>query len=95
MAYRLDFTPAAIRDLKRLPKSVRAGIASAIEALADDPRAQGCEKIEGSDDLYRIRRGDYRVLYRIVDDILTVVVVRAMHRRDVYKHMSGILERGR
>ena len=95
MAYRLDFTPAALRDLKRLPRDVRAGILSAIEALADNPRPQGYEKIEGSGGLYRIRSGDYRVLYNILDDVLTVLVVRARHRREVYRHMSELSRRRR
>jgi len=93
MTYRLDFTPAALRDLKRLSTNVRVGILSAIEALADNPRPQGSEKVKGSGDLYRIRSGAYRVLYNILDDVLTVVVVRARHRREVYKHMSESLRR--
>jgi mRNA interferase RelE/StbE len=93
MAYRLDFTTAAIRDLKRLPKDIRADVAAAIDGLTDDPRPAGFDKIEGSDDVYRIRRGDYRLLYQINDDALTVLVVRARHRREVYKHISDLLKR--
>jgi len=93
MAYALDFTRAAIRGLKTLPKDVRTGIASAIDALADDPRPQGYEKLEGSTDVYRVRCGDYRLIYQILDDILTVRVARARHRRDVYRHMSDLLKR--
>jgi mRNA interferase RelE/StbE len=54
--------------------------------LADDPRPQGSEKITGSDDLYRIRSGDYRAIYTIQDDRLVVLVVRVAHRRDVYRN---------
>jgi mRNA interferase RelE/StbE len=57
-----------------------------IRALADDPRPQGSEKITGSDDLYRIRSGDYRAIYTIQDDRLVVLVVRVAHRRDVYRN---------
>lgn len=93
MAYKLDVTPAAIRDLKRLPRNVQTDIRSAIDELAKNPRPQGYEKMEGSDDVYRIRCGDYRIIYQILDDVLTVIVVRARHRRDVYKHISDLMKR--
>jgi len=93
MAYRLAFTAAATRDLKHLPKDVQADVAAAIDALAGDPRPHGCEKIEGSDDIYRIRCGDYRVLYQIGDDDSTLLVIRVRHRREVYKHISDLLKR--
>jgi mRNA interferase RelE/StbE len=89
MAYKLDFTPAALRDVKKLPATIRPGIVASIQALADNPRPQGYEKVQGSD-LYRIRQGEYRVIYAILDDVLTVLVVRARHRREVYKSMKGL-----
>jgi mRNA interferase RelE/StbE len=92
MAHALDFTKAAVRDLKRLPKDVHTDIASAIEALAGDPRPQGCEKLEGSTNVYRVRCGDYRLIYQILDDIRTVRIARARHRREVYRHMSDLLK---
>jgi mRNA interferase RelE/StbE len=92
MAYSLDFTTAAIRDLKHLPKDVQKDVATTIDALADDPRPKGYEKIAGSSDVYRVRCGDYRVLYQIDDDVLMVLVVRARHRREVYKHISDLLK---
>ncbi len=90
--YNIEVTPAAIRDLKRLPRNVCTVVKSAIDDLAKVPRPQGCEKMEGSDDVYR-RCGDYRVIYQIRDDVLTVTVVRARHRRDVYKHISDLMKR--
>ena len=93
MVYKTEFTPAAIRDLKRLPKGVQTTVVSAIGSLADNPRPHGYEKIEGSGDIYRIRCGDYRMLYRILDDVLTVVIVRTRHRREVYKHISQLEKR--
>jgi mRNA interferase RelE/StbE len=56
-----------------------------VEALAGDPRPQGCEKLEGVRDLYRVRVGEYRVVYQVSDNILLVLVVRVAHRRDVYR----------
>ena len=87
MAYQLEFTPAAIRDLKRLPKSLQTEVKSAINSLAYDQRPHGYQKLAGPDELYRIRCGEYRVLYQILDDALIVVIVRARHRREVYKHL--------
>jgi len=89
MAYKLDFTPAALRDLKRLPAAIRPDIVESIQALANNPRPQGYEKLQGSD-LFRIRQGEYRVIYDILDDVLTVLVVRTRHRREVYKSKKGL-----
>lgn len=67
----------AMRDRQR--------IASAISALADEPRPHGSEKLSGAKDRHRIRIGDYRVVYGIEDDVLTVWVVKVGHRREVYR----------
>jgi mRNA interferase RelE/StbE len=69
----------AIRDV-RLAKRIRA----AIYALADDPRAQGCRKLEGRDDEWRVRVGTWRIVYRIEHGLLVVVVVRIAPRGEVY-----------
>ncbi len=66
-------------------KKDRQRIIARIRALAEDPRPQGAEKLSGSRDRYRIRQGDYRILYEIQDDILIVVVVKIGHRRGVYR----------
>jgi mRNA interferase RelE/StbE len=58
---------------------------AAVEALADDPRPQGAVKISGDDNLWRVRVGDYRVVYEIHDDRLIVLVLRVAHRKDVYR----------
>jgi len=85
MAYHIDVSPSARRQLKRLHGTIRKRIAQAIDDLADDPRPPGCVKLEGADDLYRVRVGDYRVVYQISDDRLIVLIVRVAHRRDVYR----------
>lgn len=95
MPYRIEITPAAFRDLKRLPPDVRPDIVSVVQSLADDPRPQGSEKLEGADDLYRVRCGSYRVIYEVVNDVLTVTIVRTRHRREVYKNMSDLLKKRR
>lgn len=93
MAYALDLAPAAIRDLKRIPKDVRRSITQTIDTLAFDPRPQGCEKLEGASDLYRVRCGEYRVIYQVQDDVLVVLVVRARHRREVYRDLSSLIKK--
>lgn len=72
----------AERDLRRLPADVFRRIISAIERLANDPRPDGCRKLAGSDSDWRIRIGDYRVLYEIDDENQ---LMRVRHRRDVYR----------
>lgn len=83
--YRVFFTPSADKALQRLPAAVQTRIASAAKELGNDPRPHGCVKLKGEDDLWRIRVGDYRVIYAIEDEELVVLVVRVAHRKDVYR----------
>ena len=85
MAYRVVIKASAIKEIAALPKRERRRVISAIEALADDPRPEGTRKLTGAEDAYRVRVGDYRIVYLIRDDVLTVFVVRVRHRRDVYR----------
>lgn len=85
MAYRISIDPAALREMKKLVPKVRQEVANAISALAGDPRPEGARKLSGSKSSYRIRVGDHRVLYRITDKVLLVLVVKVGHRRDVYR----------
>ena len=72
--------------MRNLPKDILPRIDTAIRALAQEPRPKGCIQMAGHSDTYRIRVGDYRILYRIQDDVLVVLVVRIGHRREVYRH---------
>ena len=75
---------SAAKEIERLPtKKLRAAIVRRIRALADEPRPAGCVKVSGADK-YRIRYGAYRILYRIEDDRL-IVVVRVAHRSGAYR----------
>ena len=79
--YRVEFTRRARGQLTSLPKDTAARIARRIDALADDPRPRGFRKLTDVEvDLYRIRVGDYRVLYEIRDDVLIVLIVRVGKR---------------
>lgn len=83
VTYRVEFTAAAGRQIKKLPRPVRDRILDAIEDLAEDPRPHGSKKLAGRP-AWRIRIGDYRVIYDVDDGQLMVTVVRAAHRREVY-----------
>lgn len=85
MGYRIELAPAAVRALKKLPGDIRQRIARTIDALADEPRPHGSRKLSGSDDIFRVRVGDYRILYEVVDRALLVLVVDVGHRRDIYR----------
>ena len=82
--YRVVILPAAARQLGRIDSGPRRRIDAAILALASDPRPPGCKKLSGSEE-YRVRVGDYRILYEIEDMVLRVLVVKVGHRRDVYQ----------
>lgn len=79
----MEFVPAAARQLRKLDRAAALRIRGAIELLAIDPRPPASRLLRGRPG-YRVRVGDYRVLYRIEDDVLLVVVLRLGHRRDVY-----------
>jgi mRNA interferase RelE/StbE len=83
--YNVAFKPSADKALRKLPESVQRRIAAAAKELGDNPRPPGCAKLKGEDDLWRIRVGDYRVVYTIEDDKLLVLVVRVAHRKEVYR----------
>ena len=84
MSYRVEFTAAAARQVKKLPRPARDRVLDAIEDLGVDPRPHGAKKLVGERTAWRIRIGDHRVLYDVFDSELTVSVVRAAHRREVY-----------
>lgn len=84
MSYRVEFTTAAARQLKKLPRSARDRVLDAIAALEFDPRPHGAKKLVGEQTAWRVRVGDYRVIYDVLDAELLVTVVRAGHRRDIY-----------
>jgi mRNA interferase RelE/StbE len=85
MNYSVEFTVAAQKEILRIPKRSAQRIAEAIDALADNPRPPGCKKLVGEENTYRIRVGDYRVVYEIEDERVTVWVIRVRHRKDAYK----------
>jgi mRNA interferase RelE/StbE len=83
--YAIDIKPSVRRELEQLSNSLIARLVPKIEGLAANPRPSGCRKLRGYKDLWRIRVGDYRVVYIIDDDTKMVSVTRIAHRRDVYE----------
>lgn len=83
-AYKIFFKKSVEKDFKLIPKKNLKKILDRIEALAEDPRPSGCEKLTGQQ-RYRLRQGRYRILYSIQDDELTVWVVKIGHRKDIYR----------
>ena len=83
-SYSLFIKPSAAKEIEAVPKPDRRRIVAKIMSLSSDPRPPGCEKLSGHDQ-YRIRQGNYRILYEIHDLKLIVVVVKVGHRRDVYR----------
>jgi mRNA interferase RelE/StbE len=83
-SYSLLIKPSAIKELEALPTKDRRKIITRIEGLASEPRPHGCEKLSGLDQ-YRVRQGDYRVVYSVDDDVKVALVVKVGHRRDVYR----------
>jgi mRNA interferase RelE/StbE len=86
--YRVEISPRAQRDLKRLPRDVLVRLRSRIDSLAAAPRPHGVEKLTDQEDIYRVREGDYRILYRMKGDELLVLVVRVGDRKDIYRRLT-------
>ena len=84
MSYSVEFTAAAAQQVKKLPRPARDRVLDAIDGLAANPRPHGAKKLVGEHTAWRIRIGDYRVIYDVFDAKLAVAVVRAAHRREVY-----------
>ena len=83
-SYSIEIKRSAAKELAELPRQDRLRVIARIENLAHDPRPSGSEKLSGQE-RYRVRQGDYRILYEIHDHVLLVMVVRIAHRREVYR----------
>ena len=88
MTYSVDFSKVARKLFNKLPSDVQERIETKINNLAIEPRPNGVKKIQGEENSYRIRVGDYRVVYEIFDDILLVTVIRVKHRSQVNQDNS-------
>ncbi|WP_434318589.1 type II toxin-antitoxin system RelE family toxin [Leifsonia sp. P73] len=85
MTYRIDVAPAAARELRKLDPPARRRIQAAVELLAEAPRPPAAKPLADSGGAWRVRVGDYRIVYDIEDDRLVILVLRVAHRREVYR----------
>ena len=85
MHYTIEFTASALREFRALDRQLQRRVATKVSELAEDPFPAGARKFQGEDDHWRIRVGDYRVIYRIEKHRVVIVIVRIGHRREVYR----------
>ncbi len=83
--YKLEFTTSALKEFQALETALQKRIGERILSLADEPFPSGVRKLQGVENHFRIRVGDYRVIYRVDGGRVVVVIVRIGHRRDVYR----------
>jgi len=83
--YSIRIAESAARALRKIPTAIRARIARAIDGLADDPFPPGVRKLQGEEQTYRIRVGDYRVISDVLPEELVVLVLRSGNRKDIYR----------
>jgi mRNA interferase RelE/StbE len=85
VTHRIEWRPAALKELESLPRDVVRRVYARVVLLAEDPRPNGSEKLAGGTNEYRVRVGDYRVIYSVDDGVLLVLVLRIGHRCEVYR----------
>jgi mRNA interferase RelE/StbE len=83
--YRIEWKPSAARAFRKLPRQVQDRIRPRLDALASNPRPDGVKKLEADENAWRIRVGEFRVVYEIHDAVLMVMVLRVANRREAYR----------
>jgi mRNA interferase RelE/StbE len=83
--YRVEVARRAVKSLARLPTQEQQRVRAAVDLLSENPRPPGCVPLEGEPNVYRVRVGDYRIVYKMLDAVLLVHVVAIGHRRDIYR----------
>ena len=84
LVYRIEYDEAALEDLLKLPKKIQQQLIKAISRLGESPRSGNIKQLKGYDKLFRLRSGDYRVVYTIEDDVIIVTIVAVGPRKDIY-----------
>jgi mRNA interferase RelE/StbE len=85
MAFRIEWKKSTRKDLRKLPANAADKIVEVVEHLSQNPFPHGVEKLSGSEHAYRIRLGDYRIVYEVVTESKLVEIQRVRHRKDVYR----------
>jgi mRNA interferase RelE/StbE len=83
--YKIQWKKSAKKELKKLDKQVILRILQAVENLAEDPWQSASKKLVGSDSIYRIRVGEYRIIYSLESSVLTIEIIKVGHRKEVYR----------
>lgn len=87
-SYRVEVSPSAARQLRKLDSPARRRVQAAIELLAVDPRPSGAKQLVGGSGEWRVRTGNYRIVYEINDGVLVVLVVAVGHRKEIYRRLG-------
>ena len=87
MNYTLEYKNSVKKELRKLSQIDRIAIIRKIELLKNESRPEGSAKLKGSHNLFRIRHGDYRVIYQIHKNVLLIIIIRIGHRREIYKNL--------
>ena len=83
--YKIEIIASAEKSLKKIPKKDILKIVEAIQILSITPFPEGCRKLKGEEDVYRVRQGNYRIIYEVIEKKLIVLVLKIGHRKDIYK----------
>lgn len=87
-AYKIEWKQSARKELKKLQKKTISRILQIIETLRDNPYPSGCRKLHGAEYTYRLRVSDYRIIYSVYSDIVTIEIVRVGHRKEIYRRFT-------
>jgi mRNA interferase RelE/StbE len=87
MKYKVEFSKSAAKEFKKLNKSLRGKVVEALSFISQNPYSEflNIKKLKGADELFRIRIGDYRIVYNVQKKVLIIVVIKIGHRKDIYK----------
>ncbi len=87
MRYTVEVSPAAGRQIRKLDRNPQERVLARIEKLQEDPRPHDASKLQAPEDLYRIRVGDFRIVYQVEDDRLLVLIVKVGNRKEIYRSL--------
>jgi len=87
-SYKIEWKQSAQKELKKLQKKTISRILQSVETLSDNPYPPGSRKLHGAECTYRLRVGDYRIIYSVYSDIVTIEIVRIGHRKEIYRKFN-------
>jgi len=85
MPFRIEWKKSTRKDLRKLPGNTAGRVVETVESLAENPFPHGVEKLSGAQHAYRIRLGDYRIVYEVIPELKLIEIQRVRHRKDVYR----------